>query len=748
MKTRLFNTLLLFAAFFITCLAIVGGAYFRESITLEPGQIADRRIKASTNVENRIATERNREQARLAAEGMLPLLTLDDGVRHRVADNLNSLFDKLEAIRVLYAEEMADYTAFMEEAERRAAEREAEALRRAEARRLWEQAPENEGLEPPEDEPFFESDIIEPEWGTFESLEMFSAFPLIFTESQQIHLVTMPDEDFLMLCVAIQLVTSVVLEQGVPELDSKTLLAVRDEFNQLAFDSDAFEIDSLEIGYEIVAAHLIPNIVIDVQATMRERDKIAQVYDIVMLQQDQTIVDEGEPVSEEAYAIMRDLGLLGAGLENKFIPILGAFLLTFIIFLFVFLYLFFYHKSMATNRKEAFLLFTLYVMVIAVVWTLGEQPYPYLPLLIFPMLVSVLIETRAALVLSFGLTLISYFIVHGSIEYLLFFLTAGTAISLLSRYTTERAKVFIVGFMVMLTQFALSVAISLIIERNHAVMVWQAIFTTAGFAALNGMLTVIVCMGSLPFWEVFFGVVTPVKLLDLTNPTNPLLRRLTIEAPGTYHHALIVANLAETAAYDIGANPHTARAGGYYHDIGKLKYPQYFAENLAGENPHDNLDPYNSAQIIVSHVEYGLILANQYKLPFFIRDVIKEHHGTSLIPYFYAKAKSGCEQEDVDEKEFRYPYTIPQTKESACVMLADVVEATVRSMIPRVKSVNEVEDKIKELIRNKLADGQLADSQLSIKDVATIEKSFFHVLKGMYHERIVYPKLDPPKDKK
>jgi putative nucleotidyltransferase with HDIG domain len=218
-----------------------------------------------------------------------------------------------------------------------------------------------------------------------------------------------------------------------------------------------------------------------------------------------------------------------------------------------------------------------------------------------------------------------------------------------------------------------------------------------------------------------------------------LLRRLTIEAPGTYHHSLIVANLAETAAYDIGANAHAARVGGYYHDIGKLKFPHFFAENLDGENPHDHLDPLNSVQIIMSHVSYGLTLASEHRLPQFVRDIIKEHHGTTKLQFFYAKAKES--NPNTDEKDYRYPYEVPQTRESACVMLADSVEAAVRANMPKLNSVDEVEKTIKIIVRGKLNDAQLADSQLSIKDVTIIEQSFFRVLKGMYHERIAYPKV-------
>ncbi|MCL2421876.1 MAG: HDIG domain-containing protein, partial [Defluviitaleaceae bacterium] len=222
-----------------------------------------------------------------------------------------------------------------------------------------------------------------------------------------------------------------------------------------------------------------------------------------------------------------------------------------------------------------------------------------------------------------------------------------------------------------------------------------------------------------------------------------LMRRLTLEAPGTYHHSLIVANLAESAAYDIGANPHIARAGGYYHDIGKLKSPHYFMENITGVNPHDDMDPLSSTQIIVSHITNGLELAADYRLPQFLRDIIYEHHGTTLIRFFYSKAKAletpGDPQTEVNEDNYRYPCRIPQSRESAIVMLADVIEATVRSIMAQGKDVGSIKELINKMIKDKLTDGSLADSKLSIRDVDIISNSFYRVLKGMYHERIPYP---------
>jgi len=228
----------------------------------------------------------------------------------------------------------------------------------------------------------------------------------------------------------------------------------------------------------------------------------------------------------------------------------------------------------------------------------------------------------------------------------------------------------------------------------------------------------------------------------MTNPNNSLLRRLIIEAPGTYHHSLVVANLSETAAYEIGADANLARVGGYYHDIGKLKKPQFFTENLdmVGESPHETLTPFESADVIIEHIRYGMELAGEFRLPQAIKDFIIQHHGTTLIQYFYCKAKN--EFKNINESEFRYPFTIPQNKEIAILMLADTAEAAVRSKRKGLKDFSELEPDIKRLIKSKLDDGQLLDSGLSIKDLDLIAKAFLRVFKGMFHERIEYPKLE------
>ncbi|MCL2616662.1 MAG: HDIG domain-containing protein, partial [Defluviitaleaceae bacterium] len=234
--------------------------------------------------------------------------------------------------------------------------------------------------------------------------------------------------------------------------------------------------------------------------------------------------------------------------------------------------------------------------------------------------------------------------------------------------------------------------------------------------------------------------------IELSNPNHPVLRKLAIEAPGTYHHSLIVANLAESAAYDIGANPYLARAGGYYHDVGKIKYPLFFAENQGKENPHDSMSPMESCAVLISHVEFGLELAARYKLPKIIRDIIEQHQGTTKMKYFYHKAcelAKESESAEVNEQDYRYSFTTPQTKESALIMLADTVEAAVRSRIPNVKAFTEIESLIRTLIKDKIDDGQLIDSGFTLRDIESTIQAFFKVFRAMNHERIAYPTATP-----
>ncbi len=262
------------------------------------------------------------------------------------------------------------------------------------------------------------------------------------------------------------------------------------------------------------------------------------------------------------------------------------------------------------------------------------------------------------------------------------------------------------------------------------------------YGIVGGLLSSVLTIGLMPFLETAFGVVTHMGLLELANPTHPLLRRLLLEAPGTYHHSLIVGNLAESAAEAIGADPLICRVGAYYHDVGKMKRPLFFVENqVSGENPHDKVSPNLSYLIITSHVSDGLKMLEEYKLPAPIRDICAEHHGTTVLWYFYNKALEEDKHHTPDMDQYRYPGPRPQSKEAAIVMMCDAVEASVRSM--GKPTPQRIEALIRKIMKDRLQDGQLDQCDITFKDLERMLEAFMRTLQGIYHERIEYP--DPAK---
>jgi len=736
MKNRFFNITLITVAFALTLLAIAGGAYFRAGLTVTYGEPSTERIRAPHPMDNIEATEHNRQTALEFAQGLTLVYTIDPGEWRIVENNLRLLYEDIIEIREAYRQEFAEYVLAVQDHE----SQEASAIRAMDewnALRAEHEAAIARGYTPPPLPEMPETPIPHPAPVFLgESLDMFANLPMQFLEDDRQLLVVFTDEELEAMWEAVLSVAEAVQQNIlIDEIDLMTERDVSRAINALTGLDRATE----TLIENIVLSHLHENAIPNEEENRRRFEEVANNYERVRFYTGEILVDENEIVSYEIYQLLLQYGMLRSdSLRDSFVQMLGAFALVTGLFVLCLMYLGFYHPTIIARKKEAGLLFTIFVLTLALTWVLREFSFPLISLLIFSMLASLLIDRRCALFLSLAMVLISFFVVEGSLGYLMFYIPAGMFICLLSRFTTERNKIFIVGFLATAIQFGLAIAVAFVIDRNHALADFNGLLIGAGFAAISGMLTVIICTGSLPFWETLFGVVTPVKLLDLTNPTNILLRRLTIEAPGTYHHSLIVANLAETAAFDIGANAHAARVGGYYHDIGKLKNSHYFAENIDGENPHDLLEPINSAQLIIGHVSHGLKLATEHRLPQFVRDMISQHHGTTTLHYFYVKAKETGPQ--VDSKDYRYPFEIPQTREAACVMLADSVEAAVRATMPSSNNVDDVEKTIRAIVSGKLNDGQLADSQLSIKDVSVIEQSFLRVLRGMYHERIVYPK--------
>lgn len=487
----------------------------------------------------------------------------------------------------------------------------------------------------------------------------------------------------------------------------------------------------------ILSAAVEPNLIVDEAAVEAAKEEKRAEVDEVLIRKNQKIVDEGEIITQEIYDKLVSLNLVSeTGLEGSLMPMLGSLVITGMLFAALYLFFRWGKGNILLKPNEIRMLFTIYMMMVLLIRILANLTiFTIIPVGLFAMLVSLLVGRRMALWLNALFCIIGCFIFNGDVQFLMYALISGTFAALIIQKTDKRSHLIPAALGMAAVDFVTTISLGFFFGEGYS----AELLLQSGIGAVTGLLSMIVAVGSLPFWENMFEANTPLRLMELTNPNNELLRKLMIEAPGTYHHSLIVANLAETAVYDIGGNTALARAGAYYHDVGKLRYPQFFAENQSGHNPHDELPPEKSAKIITGHTKGGLELAERYKLPPVVRDMIVEHHGNSLVKFFYFKALKLYGAENVNEADYRYQGRIPSSRESAVVMLADTVEAAVRSMLGHGKTMEEAEAAVKNLMKDKLDDGQLNNSGLTLNELETIRLAFLKVFHGMYHERVSYP---------
>ena len=487
----------------------------------------------------------------------------------------------------------------------------------------------------------------------------------------------------------------------------------------------------------ILSAAVEPNLIVDEAAVEAAKEEKRAEVDEVLIRKNQKIVDEGEIITQEIYDKLVALNLVSeTGLEGSLMPMLGSLVITGMLFAALYLFFRWGKGNILLKPNEIRMLFTIYMMMVLLIRILANLTvFTIVPVGLFAMLVSLLVGRRMALWLNALFCIIGCFIFNGDVQFLMYAFISGTFAALIIQKTDKRSHLIPAALGMAAVDFVTTISLGFFFGEGYS----TELLFQGGIGAVTGLLSMIVAVGSLPFWENMFEANTPLRLMELTNPNNELLRKLMIEAPGTYHHSLIVANLAETAVYDIGGNTALARAGAYYHDVGKLRYPQYFAENQSGYNPHDELPPEKSAKIITGHTKGGLELAERYKLPPVVRDIIVEHHGNSLVKFFYFKALKLYGAENVNEADYRYQGRIPSSRESAVVMLADTVEAAVRSMLGHGKTMEEAEAAVKNLMKDKLDDGQLNNSGLTLNELETIRLAFLKVFHGMYHERVSYP---------
>ncbi len=410
-------------------------------------------------------------------------------------------------------------------------------------------------------------------------------------------------------------------------------------------------------------------------------------------------------------------------------PIIPLFLLLISIYILV------TYPNLKSQPYNFLNLTLLFVISFTLSYFILKQGWPlfYLPFGLIPMLSIILFDMPVISLLITLASSISIAAINGSISIGMLFLVSGIVSILVSRDSRRRAVIIKAGCIIGLMQMLALLSI------NH--FKFQNTSNYLMFLA-NGIIYSIIVVGILPVFEYLFKTITNVSLLELADFNIPLMQRMTMEAPGTYHHSLIVGNLSDAACKAIGAHALLARIGAYYHDIGKLAKPDYFSENQGMDiSKHSTLTPAMSKMVIMNHVKEGLDLAKKYKLNPRLIDFIQQHHGSSLVYYFYRRALETQENnQEVAEEGFRYPGPKPNTKETAVVLLADSVEAAARTL--KEPSPAKIEELVHKIINNKFIDGQLDECDLTLKDLERIAEVFIRILTGIYHGRISYPETE------
>lgn len=486
---------------------------------------------------------------------------------------------------------------------------------------------------------------------------------------------------------------------------------------------------------ETAAECIVPNRNYDQDATAgAQQAAMAGVGPVTtVLPEGAVVVREGEIISDDHMRVLEALKVNQVTFNGP--RLLGHALLVCILMLVTLGYMSQMRRDLYTRPRELGLLATIAVITAFVCRSLsGLSPF-LAPVAVASVLATMLIESRMAFLLT-GFCALYVGVLTQSLPATCVGLISGVTAILALKRTDNRANLIAAMAVVALTNTLGTATFALIAAKTL-----QSGFYDMVFGFLNGLLSVALAVGVLPVLEHLFGVTTHFRLLDISNPGEPLLQRLLREAPGTYQHSIMVANLAESAAQAIGANALRCKVGAYYHDIGKMKRPRFFVENqMGGENPHDKLTPTLSTMIIHSHVKDGLEMAKQHKLPDVIVDFIAQHHGTSLVSYFYHQACKGCEGSattTVFEEDFRYPGPKPQTRETAIVLICDGIEAAARCL--RDPTPEKISELVNKMIRHHLEDGQLDECDLSLKDLRLIRESLVRSLQGIYHSRVEYP---------
>ncbi|MET3504819.1 HD family phosphohydrolase [Halalkalibacter oceani] len=675
------------------------GSVIPDTLDVRLSQIADRDIRSPITVENKVETERRQNEA---IDAISPVYDQKREYAQNQVVKVNDIFELVIQVK-------NDY-------ETAAAEAETE-------RELSQEEKLNEQLA-----------LVEQELsdGTSNDLSEETLLTLLAASPTQLQ-------------IAREATSNAVYEIMSERITIRDLTEAKSNVsNQIAISTVSNRL--LQAMIEIAQFAIIPNYIYDAEATERLRQEAAESVEPVIIREGQLLVEEGEIINHDLYEQLRLVGLLDDSFNIY--PYIGLALLVVLIISMLAYYVNESQTSVQRNNSHLLMFTLIFILTVSLIKVTSileifqVQGIGYVvPVSLGAMLITLLIHTRLAIFSSIIFAVIgsvlysdpnsagTFHFTYGF--YMLFSSFAGAYF--LSR-STRISRILLAGLFVSAINI---IAVASLLFLKTVQSNWFELGMHIGFAFLSGFTAAVLTIGLLPFFEAGFGILSTTKLIELSNPNHPLLRKILVETPGTYHHSVVVGNLSEAACETIGENGLLARVGSYYHDLGKTKRPHFFIENqMKMENPHDKISPQLSKTIIIAHPYDGADMLREYKMPKEIIDIAEQHHGTTLLKYFYHKANQDSDH-PLPEEQFRYPGPKAQTKVAAIVGIADSVEAAVRTI--QKPTPDKIESLVRKIIQSRLEDGQFDESDLTLKELDKIAVSICETLKGTFHQRIEYP---------
>lgn len=702
-QLRKITELIGFRYFLIAVLILTGALQFSFMLSdvkgvtydFKPLQLAPETIRSTKTIEDTVKTQQEREKA---ASAVTPVYQFSEEVAKQRAAIVTSLFDYVLEVK-------------------------ADIASRKEPVAIEDQIA-----------------MLKKKLETIDAKQM----PVLFTETQLGNLLVQSEAD---LTKSSTQLSKLVTEHLQKRIREENVPAEKDEFESKIRAQQGYPDKILSTIVLLGRTSIIETETINEEQTKANIQQAKDAVEPTRILQGQIIVQEGQIIDNEAYRQLELLGMVSNKASLK--PIAGLAIL--ILIQMMFMFILFERLDADERKKRNALLVTVIVYSLSIVlmkfFGLVANEFDVTIAFLFPtalatMLVRLLADDRAAVLVtvmtaaSAGVMFQEGYSSVMQMEVTLYIIFGGFASLFFMRSVERRSHILQAVGVISLVNMAFIAFYLLMTQSSYGLSELMFYFIAAITSALlSGALT----MGLLPFFESAFGLLSTLRLIELSNPNHPLLKKLLMETPGTYHHSVMVANLAEAACEAIGADGLLARVGCYYHDVGKTKRPSFFIENqMSNINPHDSMPPETSAEIIIAHTTDGAEMLKRYKMPQEIIDIALQHHGTSLLKFFLFKAKE--QGMDFNEAIFRYPGPKPQTKEAAVISIADSVEAAVRSM--KEPNAEKIQKLVRSIIDDRVKDNQFDECDISIKELKCIERVLCETLNGIFHSRIEYPKAD------